>query len=166
VKYELLLQPSEPSAPFDPAPLEAALSARGLTGNPEDARIWRLKAGDVELRPLLDGGKRVGTEVRVPLSDRLELIREAVLEGVVLAEQSGLRLVDPQLSRVLTAKDEGAVADQYFRTAKYAGEMLGVSEALYASIPPHPEGLKPGTKVLLGIIGLFALIFIVLELLH
>jgi hypothetical protein len=162
----LLLLPREPTVPFDPAPLEAALSARGLTGAPEGGRRWRLKSGEVELRPMREAGKPVGAELHVPLSDKLELIREAVVEGVVLAEQAGLRLVDPQLGKVLAASDEGLVADQYFKTAKYAGEMLGVSEALYASIPPPQEGLKPGTKVLLGIIGFITLLAIVLEYLH
>lgn len=163
MRYELLLQPEDPQAPFDPAALEAALSARGLTGAPEGARQWRLSRGTVEVRPLVEGGKQVGTELRVPLSDQLDLIREVVEQGVLLAREASLRLVDPQLGKALREGDAEQVAAQYLATARYAGEMLGVSEALYASIPPAPEGLQPGTKVMLGIAALVVLVIVLLE---
>ena len=94
-----------------------------------------------------EDGQVMATELRVPLSDKTELIREAVEEGATLAAAAGARLIDPQLGRSLTANDSGAVADQFLRTARYAGEMMGLSEAVAASYAPPPEGMSPGLKV-------------------
>lgn len=164
MRYELLLQAQDPSTPFDPGPVEAALSARGLTGEPSGSRTWRLKNGEVEVRPLADGGRQVGLEVRVPLSEKLELIREAVVEGAAVAGEAKARLIDPQLGKEIAAKDEGLVADQYLRTAKYAGEMMGVPEAIYASIPPADDRLlKPGVKMVLAIVGVVLLLLFLID---
>jgi hypothetical protein len=164
VRYELLLQPVEIGAPYDPAGLETLLTARGAKEQPDGSRLWRLKHGDVEVRRLNENGRAVATELKVPLSDKTELIRELVVEAVQLAGEAGLKVVDPALSKTLTANDDGLVADQYFRTARYAGEYLGVSEAVLASYGAHePEGLKPGTKVLLGLIAFFVLLYLVSE---
>jgi hypothetical protein len=162
VRYELLLQSLEVGAPYDPAPVEALLAARGLTDAPGGGKVWRLKAGEIEVRQLVEGGKLLATELRAPLSDKLDLIRELVVEGAALAAEAKVRLFDPQISKTLTASDEGLVADQYLRTAKYAGEMLGVSEAVNASFSgPDAGTLKPGTKVLLGL-GAFLLVLYLL----
>ncbi len=60
------------------------------------------------------------------------------------------------------------MADQYFRTAQYAGRYAGVSEAVIASYgAAEPEGLKPGTKVMLAIFAFLAgLYFLADKLLH
>ena len=167
MRYELLIQPKEPGAAYDPATLDQVLHQRGVTALPDGSRNWRLKGGDVEVRTLIEGGKPIATELKVPLSDRLDLIRELVVEGVALAEGQGLRVVDPQLAKSITLNDEGLVADQYFRTAQYAGRYAGVSEAVIASFgAAEPEGLKPGVKVLLAIIAfLFGLYVIASKLL-
>ena len=154
MRYELLLQPKEVGAPYDPAPVEKALVEKGATAEPDGSRNWRLKSGDVTVRTLIEGGKPIATERKVPRSDRLDLIRELGVEGRALAAAQGVRLVDPLLAKTLTLNDEGLVADQYFRTAQYAGRYAGVSEAVIASFgSAEPEGLKPGTKVLLAIIA-------------
>ncbi len=164
MRYELLLQPKEVGAVYDPVRVDQALHERGATALPDGSRSWRLKSGDVTVRTLIEGGKPIATELKVPLSDRLDLIRELVVEGVTLAQGQGLRLVDPQLAKTLSLNDEGLVADQYFRTAQYAGRYAGVSEAVIASFgAQEPEGLKPGTKVLLGIIAFLAALYFIAE---
>lgn len=107
----------------------------------------------MEVGELREGGQLLATELRIPLSDKTEFVREVVEEGASLAAAAEVRLVDPQLGRALTASDGGAVADQYLRTARYAGEMMGVSEAVAASYAPSPEGIPAGLKVLALIAG-------------
>ena len=165
MRYELLVQPVEVGSPWDPANFDKLLHEKGAFANPDGSRTWRLKAGDVQVRLLIEGGKPIATELRVELSDKLELIRELVVEGVAVAAQAGARLVDPQLSKTLIANDEGLVADQYLRTAQYAGQYAGVSTAVLASYgtAEQDEGMKAGTKVLLAIVGFFVAIYLVIE---
>jgi hypothetical protein len=156
-----------PGTPYDSARVDALLTERGATARPDGMRVWRLKHGDVEVGELRENGQVVATELRVPLSDKLELIREAVEEGATLAQAAEARLVDPQLGRPLSANESGASADQFLRTARYAGEMMGLSEAVAASYAAQPEGLPAGAKVLIGIVaallGLYFLVDVLLS---
>jgi hypothetical protein len=163
VRYELLLQSPAPGAPFEPARVDEVLRGRAVEERPDGARLWRLKAGEVEVRRLVEGGAELACVLRVPLSDKLDLVRELVVEGSTVAQEAGARLYDPQLSRTLNASDEGLVADQFLRTARYAGEMMGLPEAVGASFAVPDEGLKPGTKVLLGLLAVGALLWVLME---
>lgn len=165
MRYELLIQSKEPGVPWDATSLDRLLHERGAFANPDGTRTWRLKAGDVEVRLLIEGGKPIATELRIELSDQLELIRAVVLEGVPLAEAAGARLVDPQLAKTLTLNDEGLVADQFFRTAQYAGQYVGVSTAVLAGYGKAnaDQGMKPGTKVLLALIAFFTVMYLVAQ---
>jgi hypothetical protein len=165
VRYELLVQPKDAGAAWDAAPLDQLLDQRGAFGNPDGSRTWRLKSGDVQVRLLIEGGRPIATELRVELTHKVDLIREVVIEGVALAAEAGARLVDPQLARTLTLNDEGPVADQYLRTAQYAGQYAGVSTAVLASYgsPDSDTGLKPGTRVLLSIIAFFVVLYLIAE---
>jgi hypothetical protein len=164
VRYDLLLQPKEIGAPYDPAPIETLLTARGAAAaGPDGSRVWRLKHGDVEVRPLKENGVVVATELKVTLSDKTELIRELVVEGVALAGEAGVRLVDPSLAKTVSLSDEASIAEQFLRTARYAGEYMGVSTAVIASYGTEDPGMKPGTKVLLGIAAFFVVIFLLVE---
>ena len=58
---------------------------------------------------------------------------------------------DPQLLRRVTTADEAAIEAQYLRTARWAGEMMGLPEAVAASFAPPKEGLSTETKLLLGL---------------
>ena len=163
VRYELLIQAKEPGTPWDATVLDKLLHDRGAFANPDGSRTWRLKEGDVQVRALIEGGKPIATELRIELTDRLELIRQVVIDGAALAEASGGRLVDPQLAKTLSASDEGLVADQYFRTAQYAGQYAGVSTAVlagYGQVDSEP-GMKSGTKVLLSIIGFLLALYLI-----
>lgn len=160
MKYELLLQSAIAGEPYDPTRVEALLADK-TTVRGDGTRLWRLQHGEVEVRPLMEGGKAIATEVKVPLLSTLELIREVVVTGAELAKSAGVTLFDPQLMRPLNASDEGAVADQYLRTARYAGEMAGVSEAIGIGQPPVEEGMKPGTKVFLGIAAFFLVLYFI-----
>ncbi|MFZ5470837.1 MAG: hypothetical protein ACOZIN_15535 [Myxococcota bacterium] len=160
MKYELLFQSADAAVPFDSEPVDALLSARGVAERPDGVRIWKLENGEVEVRPLVEGGRRLGTELRLPLSHRLELVREVVVEGAALAAQAKVQLFDPQLCKGIGADDEGLVADQYLRTARYAGEYAGVSEAVDASFAgPLPGEMKPVTKLLLGGAAVLVLLY-------
>jgi hypothetical protein len=152
-----------PGTPYDSARVDALLAEKGSTVLPSGLRVWRLKNGDVELGELREGGQLIATELRIPLSEKMELIREAVEEGAALAAAAEARLIDPQLGRQLSANDSGAVADQYLRTARYAGEMMGVSEAVAASYAPPPEGIPAGFKVLALLGGGLLLLYLLAD---
>lgn len=163
MRYELLLQSRVPGEPFDAARVEAAFATRTFHQRSDGERRWRLQRGDVELRPLVEGGQRIATELRIPLGGDGEFVRDVVTEAAAIARESETRLFDPQLAREVGEGDGAAVADQYLRTARYAGEMAGVSEAIGVGMPATEDGLKPGTKVFLGLIGFFAVVFALLE---
>lgn len=163
MRYELLLQSLEPGAPYDQGKVVDLLRQRGLVFAEDGSAPWKLKSGEVEVRPLKEGGQIIATELRVPLLDKTDLMRELLAAASTLAEEAKVRLFDPQLTRAVSEKEDGAVADQYFRTAKYAGEMMGVSEALGASFEPPSTGLKPGTKILLAIIGFCIILFLIAD---
>lgn len=166
MRYELLLQPAAPGAPYEPGSVEALLREQGLVERPDGTRLWRLKSGEVEVEPVTEGGRQVATGLRIPLRAETDLVREALVAGAALAEQARVRLFDLQLLREVQARDEGAVVDQYLRTARYAGEMMGVSEALWASIPPPDDRLlSPGVKVALGVIAAFVALYLLIGLL-
>ena len=148
---------------YDPSAVDAALAKRGAVAGADGAWTWTLKHGAVEVRPLREAGEVRATELRIPLSDKLDLVRELVVEASSVAEEARVKLYDPQLSRTIGPKDDGLVAEQYFATAKYAGEMVGLSEAVGASFAPPREGLKPGTKVLIGIIGGLIALYLLVE---
>jgi len=165
VRYELLVQPQEPNVPWDPAAFDLLLSQKATAPNADGSRTWRLKHGDVQVRLLIEAGKPIATELRVELSDKLDLIRELVVEGVALAAIAGARVVDPQLSKTLIATDDGLVADQYLRTAQYAGQYAGVSSAVIASYGrvEEDEEWKPSTKLTIAVVVFFAAIYLFIE---
>lgn len=149
-----------PGAPYDAARVDALLAERGVLVRPDGGRTWRLKSGELEVGVLREGGQVLATELRVTLSERTELMREVVAEAAELAARAEVRLVDPQLGRALSGSDAQTVAEQYLRTARYAGEMMGVTEAVAASFPdPTPTGFQPSTKVILGILAFFFLLY-------
>ncbi|HEX5748280.1 MAG TPA: hypothetical protein VFZ09_18720 [Archangium sp.] len=162
MRYDLLLQSMVPGTPFDSARVEALLEARGAKARPSGGRTWLLEHGSVEVHPLREGGQWVATEVRIPLEHRTELIREVVSKGAELAREAEVRLFDPQLGRELGAHDEGLVADQYERTARYAGEMLGLASAMPIDTSTD-EGFQPTTKFVLGALAFFTLLYLVVS---
>jgi hypothetical protein len=152
----------DPGTPFDSARVDALLDARGATALPGGGRRWKLEHGEVELHPLREGGEWVATEVRVSLSDRTDLIREVVSRATELASEAGVGLVDPQLGRALSHNDEGPVTEKYERTARYAGEMLGVASAM--PLPSaESEGFQPTTRFILAVAGAFFLLYWVMR---
>lgn len=163
MRYELLLQTGQAGTPYDVTKVDAALASRGLTARPDGTRVWKLKSGEVELRALVEGGVTVATELRMPLSDKTDLVRELVPAAAEVAKEAGVRLYDPQLSRTLTGTEDGLVSDQFLATARYAGEMMGVPEAVYASFSPPQAGMKPGTKVVLGLAGLIFVVWLLVD---
>ena len=152
-----------PGTPFDSARVDALLEARGAKALPSGGRTWQLENGVVELHPLREGGQWVATEVRVPLWDQTDLVREVVIEVSEVAKEAEVRVFDPQLGRALSGRDDGPVAEQYERAARYAGQTLGMVEALPSSTATESEGFQPTTKFVLGVLGFFVLLYLVMD---
>ncbi len=110
-----------------------------------------------------EAGQVVATEIRVPLSDREDLIREVVTESAELAAAAGVRLMDPQLGRQLTGGEGSSVAEQYMRTVRYAGQMVGLPEVAGAGISQEPQGFQPTTKFVVGVLIAFALLYFLMN---
>jgi hypothetical protein len=148
--------------------VDALLVEKGVTVRPDGGRTWRLKNGEIDVGVLREAGQVVATELRVPLSDRRELINELVAEASSLATAAEARLVDPQLGRAVGFGDSESIAEQYVRTARYAGEMSGVSEAVAASFPNPAETptFRPGTKILLVIGAVIFLLYFLMDALN
>lgn len=147
MNYDLLIQSMTPGVTYDPDPVEKAFEGKGAALQPDGSRRLRLKHGDVEVRRLVEAGAVVATEVRVPVSDRHDLVREAFIEVTAVAGALGLKVVDPQLARSVVLNDESAVADAFMRTADYAGRYSGVSAAVPQNFGQLEPALKPGTKL-------------------
>jgi hypothetical protein len=169
VRYELLLQSSVPGGPYDPEATRAVLIARGAAEEGGGLSL-RVQGERVDIRPLTEGGVVIATELRLPLGGGEPFIREMVSVGVSVAQEAGCRLFDPQIMRPLTAPDAGAVAEQYARTARYAGEMAGASDVLgsagyagsgYPSTSSPGGGMGGQAKVFLALAFLVALYLVV-----
>jgi len=156
-----------PGSPYDAARVDALLTERRASARPDGVRVWHLRNGDVEVGELREGGAVVATELRVPLSARPDLMREVVGEAAALATAAGARLVDPQLGRALAATDDGVVVEQYLRTARYAGEVAGVAEALSASSDSTADtgsrGFQLSGRFFLIAIGVFFALYLVVD---
>jgi len=163
MKYEFLIQPQQPGTAYDPAPLDALLEARGAPKRPDGVRTLRLKGGDIELGPYREAGAVVATEVKVPMSDRADLVREAFVETLGMASALGLKVVDPQLARSVILNDESVVAVTYLRAADYAGRYSGDSGAVSAAAGAQSYGLPPGSKLFLILAVLALALFLLLN---
>jgi hypothetical protein len=151
--YDLLIQSMTPGVMYDPSLAEATLDSKGAVMQPDGSRRFRLKHGDIEVRRLIEAGAAVATEVRVPMSDKADLVREAFIEIVGIASTLGLKVVDPQLARSVVLNDESAVADAFMRQADFAGRYSGVSAAVPADFGEMDPAMKPGTKLAIVIIA-------------
>ncbi|WP_253910745.1 hypothetical protein, partial [Pyxidicoccus fallax] len=161
------LQTLTPGTPYEVARVDALLAGRRVAARPDGRRVWHLKNGDVELGELREGGQVVATELRIPLADRPDLLREVVSEAAALATEAGVRLVDPQLGRTLSATDDGEVVVQYMRTARYAGEVAGMAEAMGASSysveDTGSRGFQPSGRFFLFVIAAFVVLYLVVD---
>jgi hypothetical protein len=155
--YDLLMQSMTVGVAYDPAPAEAAFDAKGAVLLPDGTRRFRLNGGDVSVQRLVEGGAVVATEVRVPISDKADLVRETLIEVVGIAQGLGLKVVDPQLTRSVLLNDEAAVADRFLQNADFAGRYSGVSAAVPANFGDQDPALKPGTRMFL-VIGAVAFV--------
>ena len=117
----------------------------------------------MEFHALRENGQWIATEVRVPLLDSSELVREAVRKVGELAKEAEVRFFDPQLGQELSARSEGVVVDQYQRTARYAAEMGGLASAMPIDRDSDSGGFQPTTKMALGVMGFFALLYFVMR---
>lgn len=173
MRYELVLQARAPGAPFDAGRVDALLAARPGAVRPEGVREWLLAHGGVEVLPLRDGKRVVGTELRVPLEARPDLLLEVLEEAATLAREAGARLFDPQLGQVLTAADTEQVVAQYLRTEQYArtakpmettpglAEAMARAERLDRSL--SSEGMSMPSRLVLFAVGGFAILFFVMR---
>lgn len=150
--YDLVLQ-GAPGAQLEVAPVEAAIRERGGVTRGDGALVWRFPAGDVAVLPLREAGVVTGLELKVPFSDRTELLANVLTSGVELARTLSLRLVDPQLARTVVEADSGAVTDEFLRIARYAGQYYGIGDALPMAVAPsQEEGMSPVTRAVLMVL--------------
>jgi len=157
-----------PGTPYEAARVDGLLSERRLTVRSDGARLWNLKHGDVEVGELREGGHVVATELRIPLGEQPDLIREVLTEAAGLARAADVRLMDPQLGRAIVGTDDAGVVDQYLRTARYASDVTGLSGGLsggaYASpSSTQPPGFRPGVRFLAIVIGVFIALYLVID---
>ncbi len=135
--YDLLLQPSTPGAPLDIDQLEAAVLAQGATRRGDGGLSWTVDRQELGVRRLLEGGVCRALEVRVPYHERTTALEAAFPLVVAAAEQAGVIVSDPQLNHAVRLDNLASVVDAFRRASRYAGEMMGVSEAVGASFPPR-----------------------------
>jgi hypothetical protein len=149
--YDLLLQPDAVGAPFAKDVIEAVLRDRGAVTRSDGALVWKLKAGEVTVLPLREAGAVTGLELKLPFSDRFELVTELLATAVDVARMNALRVVDPQLGRTVTEVDGGAITDEYLRISRYAGAYFGLGDALPVSMAPvtDDETMSPTMKLVL-----------------
>lgn len=149
--YDLVLQPMTPNGELDVGPVQQAIRERGGVLRGDGALLWKLPAGEVVTWPLKESEQVRGLELKVPFSDRTELLAQLLPAAVELARQLGLRVVDPQLQRAVLEVDAGAITDEFLRIARYAGQYYGLGDALPVSMTPAEEGLSPLMKGLLAL---------------
>lgn len=150
--YDLLLQPPV-GAPFEPDPVQTRLKSLGATTRGDGALLWRFAAGEVVVLPFREALQVRGLELKVPFSERTDLLGEALSAVLELAKAEGLRVIDPQLGRTVLEGDLGAMADEFLRISRYAGQYHGLGDALPMLIgPSQDEGLSPATKGLLALL--------------
>ena len=160
--YDFLLQPTENGAPLALEPVEAALTGRGATRRGDGAWLWAFPRGEVVGLPVREGGQVIAFELKVPLKDTTELVASVLRGAAELADALGLRLLDPQLNRAVKFDHEDAVGEAYLRNARYAGEYLGVSDALGATTlaAPPPESSGLGLRIVLALLVFGVVLFI------
>ncbi|MCP3098943.1 hypothetical protein LZ198_08645 [Myxococcus sp. K15C18031901] len=168
MRYELLLQTMTPGMPYEAARVDGLLSERRLTVRPDGVRLWNLKHGDVEVGVLREGGQVVATELRVPLGEQPDLMREVVSEASALARAAQVRLMDPQLGRAVSGTDDTMVVEQYLRTARYASEVSGglsggLSGGSYESLSTERPGFQPGVRFFAIVIGVFIALYLIVD---
>ncbi len=149
--YDLVLHPMTPNGALDVGPVQEAIRGRGGVARADGALLWRFPAGDVVTWPLKESEVVRGLELKVPFSERTELLTQVLSAAVELARALGLRLVDPQLQRTVLEADAGAITDEFLRIARYAGQYYGIGDALPMAMTPGEEGLSPVMKALLAL---------------
>jgi hypothetical protein len=161
--YDLLLQPTSPDKAFDLAPVEAELAAANVPRRPDGVWLLTLKFKDLELSVLKENGVPIALQCSVPLSDRTEVVEAAVAWAIELARKLELRVMDPQLNTVLTQVG-ASVGEEFLRQARYAGEYLGVSEAIGATHLARPmEGMNATTRLMLGVVVFIVVTFVTIS---
>jgi hypothetical protein len=160
--YDFLIQPQAPGAALGLDALEAVLVEQGATRRPDGAWVWPFARAEVVGLPVREAGQVVAFELKVPLQDTTELIAAVLRAASGVADGQGLRLLDPQLNRAVKFDEEGAVGDSYLRSARYAGEYLGVSAALGATTlaATSGEGTNVAARVLLALVVFGVVLFL------
>ncbi len=153
--YDLLLQPLTQGAAHDSDAAVAAFVAKGATARPGGRATLTVGKHEVELGPVREGGVVVATDVRLPLGRDTTFLAPLLALVMEVARASKLRVIDPSQSKELLETDVASLEDAYRRTAEYAGEFLGVGDALGRVEIPPPEGI---TKM--GALWLAAAVFL------
>lgn len=164
-RYDLLLQPEKPPAPFDVGGFERLMATRQLPRRADGAWVVRLCSVELELSALHEGPAVVAMQLRVPASERTDVLDAAIEWAVEVAGVLSLRVLDPQTNGWLISASP-ASREAFLRVARYAGEFLGVSEALGASslVDQRAPDTSAG-RVGLALVVFFAALFATFSLL-
>jgi len=158
--YDFIWQPILGGLAFDRGQFETALRSLGATQRDHRTWDWKLSKGETVITALNDAGAVVGFDVRVPLSDRPDLLLEVLEKASAFAAISTLQFVDPQLGRSVTERDGAAVEESYERVARYAGAYVGVPAATTAAwANAEQTGLTTPTKVALAVLVFLAAMY-------
>jgi hypothetical protein len=139
--YDLLLQPPTQGPAHDSAATLAAFVAKGATARADGHHVLTFGRTEVELRPVKEAGLVVATEVKLQLGRETAFIAPLLALVMEVARAQKLRVIDPSQSKELVETDGASLEESYRRTAEYAGEFLGVGDALGRMADPVPEGL-------------------------
>lgn len=102
-----------------------------------------------------------GLDVLVPGGTNPELARAACDETFRLASACGLTVYDPQLGRVVTARDTEAIGARMARFASYLTETVGIDEAAalrHIEVDAPRSGMSLRTRFYLVLAGGLALL--------
>lgn len=164
MRYELLFQPKVAGATYSDEGVTRSLGEKGVVPGAYGVGEWKLSHGVVEVGPVKENGVTIATVVRVPFSDKAELVREVLRDALAIAQANDVQLVDPQLQSGLSLASENNVADSFLRGAAYAGQYVGISEAVgVAFATTEDEGMPLSTKLLLGFVVFVAAILATLR---
>ena len=131
--------------------LQHALQRQGAMRSPTGEWVWPFASGDVRIVPVYEDTRLTGMEVRVPLKAHTALVTAVLHAATCVAEASGSRLVDLQLTRVVQSELETLVCTSYLNCARHAGEY----SALEATAPATPVHAKNSLQTYLVVLLVF-----------
>jgi len=167
MRYEFVLQKREGPYPFEE--IEAQLGTQGALMQADGSGVWPLVPPLQCFIRRTQEGERHFHSLGLSMDNNHEKASQAFLALVGFAQSQGLQLVDAQLLKEATERDEAAFLAQYGRLLEYADSYGSTVFAhkpsltwMTHSLSPKPaKGLlaNPLAKVLLVLLVVAVLVF-------